>query len=618
MRLVLGVLSQIFFMSFASGALFMVSSVVAPLKTAVIQPASHLPRMNISFTDFSLPLAALEDDYNVGEMQDEEIPQNIPARTLEAGKVEMNLTTPVLKLPMLKVQKNAVFDLSQVSELSQNPQALLTSSQAQANKDIQHPHFWIEGRIELTDGLALSSSTDVIHVGWMLDDKIQREGRVSIADGRYSIKVDRLQGEVIAELVDDKGYVMGEAAVDLDKLFQQYGTSRLTIDNVDLRLTPYNFGFKARTLSVYDTPSSRDPIAGATVSIGNHDLHLASNERGDVEAESLSSRSTGILSAAKSGYRETVVIADFTKAQNLRLFPEKYIKALFDSIDFPDEFRDLGVVWGRVVHRGVPAGGYRVRLSQHRDVGTVYFETYIPMEQNKETSSDGQYAIVGLEEGHYEIEVVDSLDKVIDTKLVYIKPGAISTVEFEVARTKTLYVKYFDPFRTQVRPMEYVTLGQSAMVNVETETSVPVTAYMGDDPLLVFSRLENAEVGSASFASRSMKYQEIPVLDYSWFEKVAQTYKIDKQKGAIVGFVDTQEEFQVYLDKMVLDYQVLYFDIHGDIIKPHEVGRQRAGFIFYNTSTDLHTVLIESSSGAVVSELAYVDGESVALLYKSL
>lgn len=596
----------------------MVSNVVAPLKAVEIRASSHLPRMNLRFTDFSLPMAALEDEYNVGEMVDEEIPQNIPTQPLEAGKVEMQFAPAVMKIPVLKVDKNEVYDLSKLHPAVEEKVTDIAKLNPSMDLGVQHPHFWIEGRIELTEGLALTSASDQVRVGWMSGDQLQREGRVSIAEGRYSIKVDTLQGELIAELVDSKGYVLGEASVDLDKLFQQYGTSRLTIDNVNLRLVPYNFGFKAHTLSVYDTPSTRDPVAAASVSIGQHDLHLTSSDQGQVEAESLSGKSTGVLYAGKSGYRETVVIADFMKAQNLRMFPEKYVKALFDSIDLPEEFRDLGVVWGRVVHRGSPAGGYKVRLSKHRDVSTVYFETYIPMDQNKETSADGQYALVGLEEGHYEIEVVDSTDKIVDTKLVYVKPGAISTVEFEVARTKILYVKYFDPFRSQPRPMEYVTLGATKSVSVETETSVPVMAYTGDDPLLVFSRVQDADVESASFASRSMKYQEIPVLDYTWFDKISQKYKIDKEKGVIVGFVDTQEEFQVYLDKMVADYKVLYFDVYGEIIKPTDVGRQRAGFIFYNTNADLHTVLIESSSGSLVSELAYVDGESVALIYKSL
>ncbi|MCC6137422.1 MAG: hypothetical protein IT287_02230 [Bdellovibrionaceae bacterium] len=627
MRTLVGILFQLLYMGFASGAVFMFTSVIAPLKPVISHPATHLPRMSIRFSDFSLPMAALEDEYNIGEMEDEVIPQNIPSRELRAGTVEMEIRVPVLRIPSLKVQANTQTDLTLAPSVFTKPLAFKEPQKAGASAGasiassltgINQPHFWIEGKIELTEGLALTSGTDKINVGWMVEGKLKKEGRVSIAEGRYSIKVEKLQGEVVAELADAKGYVMGEATIDLEKILRERGDSKITISNVDLRLAPYNFGFRARTLSVYDTPSSKSPVASTQVAIGNHDMSFPSNERGQVANDAVSAKSTAVLYANKGGYRETVVIADFTKEQNLRMFPEKYINALFNSIDLPKEFRDLGVVWGQVLSHGVAVGGYRVRFPQHPEITPVYFDTYIPMEKNKETSADGQYAFVGLSEGHYEIQVLDSIDNVIDTKLVYVKPAAVSTVEFETSRSKTVYVKYFDPFKTQPRPIEYVSLGGKESLTSETEQSIPISTYAGADPLLLFAKVANSKTESASFASRTAKYQEIPVLDHSWFDAIAQKYKIDKKAGAIVGFVDTQEHFEAYLDKSVLDYKVLYFDSKGEIIKKTDVGRQRAGFIFYNTSTDLHTVLIETTSGQIITELAYVDGTAVAVIFKSL
>lgn len=624
MRTVLGILFQVFFLSFASGSIFLFTSVIAPLKPVVSHPATHLPRMSIRLNDFSLPMAALEDDYNVGEMEDEVIPQNMPSRELRPGTVEMQIRMPVLRIPSMKMQANSLQELSHAMPVAQplaykEPKLESPETSAAAfSAGIKQPHYWIEGRIQLVDGLALASSTDKINIGWMQEGQLKREGKVSIAEGRYSIRVDKLEGEVIAELADTKGFVMGEATLDLEKLMRERGDGNMTIANVNLELTPYNFGFRARTLSVYDTPSSKMPVASTQVALGRHDVSFQSNERGQVSNDSISSKSTAILYANKGAHRETIVIADFRKEQRLRMFPEKYITTLFDLIDLPKEFRDLGVIWGQVTNRGVATGGYRVRMPLHPEVTPIYFDMYIPMKQNKETSADGQYAFVGIEEGHYEVEVVDSTDKVVDTKLVYVQPAAVSTIEFEIARSKTVYVKYFDPFRTTPRPIEYITLGQRDAATGETETSVPITAFIGEDPMLLFARFENSATGSATFASRTSKYQEIPVLDHSWFEGISQKYKFNKKQGAIVGFVDTQEHFEAYLDKAVLDYKILYFDSRGEIIHPKDVGRQRAGFIFYNTSEDLHTVLIETTSGQIVTELAYVDGEAVAVVYKSL
>ena len=229
----------------------------------------------------------------------------------------------------------------------------------------RHPHHWIEGKIEFVDGLALTSPTDEIRVGWFVEGAAQREGRVHIKDATYSIKVDRLQGELIAELVDKTGFVLGEAVVDLEKLARERGEHQLTIANVDLKLAPYNFGFKAQTISVYDTPSSRLPVAQAAVQIGKHDLSFHTDNKGQVYQEAISAKSSGMLFADKGGHRETIVLADFSKEQSLRMFPEKYLKALFDSIELPEEFRDQGVIWGVVRHHGVGSHGYRVRIADH-------------------------------------------------------------------------------------------------------------------------------------------------------------------------------------------------------------------------------------------------------------
>jgi hypothetical protein len=623
MRILVGIIFQILQLSFASGAAFMLSNIIAPLKPVISHPATHLPRMNIRFNDFTLPLAALEDDYYVGDVDEETIPQNIPAQELRAGTVEMKIKQTVLRIPSMKMEPAKFLDMTSftvpTAEIAQDVESSkLTLPPPAPSLGLHHPHHWLEGKIEFVDGLALTNSTDEIHIGWFVDGSQKREGRVFIREGTYSLKVDQLEGEVIAELVDSSGFVLGEAVLDLEKVARERGTSLLTIADVDLKLSPYNFGFKAQTISVYDTPSSRVPIPGTEIHTGYHDTTFHTDQKGSVYQESVSAKSTAMLFAGKGGHRETIVLADFAREQKLRMFPEKYVTALFDTIDLPKEFRDQGVIWGIVKSVGAPSAGYKVRMANHPEVSPIYFNMYIPDEKSTQTSTDGQYAFVGLIEGQYELEVLDATDAIVETKLVYVKPAAVATLDFELGRTKTLYIKYFDPFKTQAQPVEFVSLGNKSPVSGMTENSFPVVAHHGTDPLLLFARTENSKVDSATFASRARKYQELPVLDHSWFSEIQRVHKIDKSRGVIVGFLDTEETFNVYLDESIRDFKTLYFDVHGKIISPKDQGRRKAGVIFYDTGTGLHTVLIESATGQILSELAYVDGDAVALFYKPL
>ncbi|MCB9072606.1 MAG: hypothetical protein H6623_03225 [Bdellovibrionaceae bacterium] len=624
MRIGFAILSQVLHLSVASGAVFLFTSVVSPIKPVISHPATHLPRMSIRFTEFSLSQAALEDDYYVGDSDEESIPETVPAQELRAGTVEMSIKPNVIQLPTIRMNASTILDLSKTENLpvtvaaSNRPESRFLPPPMPEEMGTRQPHHWIEGKIEFTDGLALTSSNDEIHVGWFVDGEAKSEGRVFIKDGTYSIKVGQLQGELIAELVDHTGFVLGEAVIDLERMARERSTSLLTITGVDLKLSPYNFGFKAKTISIYDTPSSRQPVPESEVQIGQHDYSVHTDQKGSVYQEAISAKSSGLLSATKSGYRPTVVIADFAREQHIRMFPSKYLTALFDIISFPQEFRDHGVVWGVVRNRSEPVAGYRVRISGHPEVKPIYFNMYIPDESAAQTSVDGQYAFLGLQEGQYELEILDVTDAVIDTRLVDVQMTAVSLQEFEVARTKTLYIKYFDPFRQQPQAVEFVSLGREDKIfSIETEKSQPVVAFTGNDPLLLFAHKQNSNLDSSTFVSRARKYQDVPVLDHGWFSSLQEKYKMDKEQGIIVGFIDSEEVFNVYLDGVVRDAKTLYFDVQGKIIPEGDLGRQKAGFIFYNTGVGLHTVLIESATGQVSTELAYSTADAIATLYKS-
>lgn len=622
MRTVLSFIIQFSFFSVASAGFFIASNIVMPIKAVISQQQTQLPRMSIRFDEFNAAFAALEDDYYVGEFEEEKIPTNIVARELKPGSGEMLPEKAMrFELPSLKINPAITMDRQPTSWKPQEPEP----TAVKIAESMQHqqsfisggkiPHHWIDGKLELIRGLAITDPRDQLRIGWFLEGRKVSDGKIDVNAGTYEIKVDRMEGELIAELVDRKGYMLGEAIVDLELLAKQRSIQQIEVHNVDVQLTPYSFGFSGQTVSVYHSEKNRSMVPDTEISIEGHDYHKASDEKGKIHEEAISNHSTALLTANRGQYREALVLADLEKEQTFRMFPEKFMRNFFDIVNVDKKIRDLGVIWGTIRKEEAAAPGYRVRIAKHPEVPPIYFTYYIADQKRKETSTDGQFAFVGMVDGEYEIEIVDALDKKIDSKMIAVRNGAVSVAEFEIGTRKTLYVKPFDPFSQTPQGLQFAALGSEDVIAAQTEEVLKLPVTQGTDPVLIYTKTENATVEGSTFASRSRKFQEVPVLNNAWWNRIQSEYKIKVVSGVIIGFVDSEAQFNVYNEESATPTKILYFNTQGTIVKN---GERPSGFIMYNTGTGFKNLIIEADTGLLSTEAAYVDGEAISLIYKSL
>jgi len=620
MQKVLGFLIQFLFLSAASAGIFIASSLVAPIKAVVSQAPTQLPRMSIRFDEFSPAYAALEDDYYVGEYQEEKIPTNIAAQVLKPGIKEIHGEQAAsFELPSLKISPSMINEPTSGNWKAPDTKSAVTMAQAMQQENainaLRIPHYWLDGKVELTQGLAITANFDQLRIGWFVDGQKQSDAKIDVMNGTYEIKVDRLEGEVVAEMVDSKGYMFGEAIVDLEMLAKQRVIAQVEVHNVDLDLAPYSFGFNGQTVSVYQTKGNRSPVPQTEVAIEGHDYHQPSDGGGKVHDESISNHSTAVFTASRGQYREAVVIADLEKEQTFRMFPEKFMGNFFDILHVDRKLRDLGVVWGTIRKDEVAAPGYRVRIAGHPEAKPVYFTYYIVDSKRQETSTDGEFSFVGMVDGDYEVEVVDGADKKIDSKLVAVRNGAVSLAEFDIGVRKTLYVRPFDPFTQTPKPLEFAAMGSDDIINAHTEDVLKLPVTQGADPVLIYTKSVNANIGSSTFASRSRKFQEVPVLNSAWWSGIQSQYKIDVAAGVVIGFIDTETNFQVFNQESAQPTHILYFNSQGQIVKN---GERPAGFVIYGVGQGLKNLIIESDSGLLTTEAAFVENASISLFYKAL
>lgn len=624
MKTFVGFIIQSLTMSFASASIFMASNIVMPLKAAAPHQESHIPRMSIKWDEFSPAFAALEDDYYVGDIEDEVIPAELAAEEIKPGTFEIrpnpSLQIELPQLAMSALQAPGTPDgftkpWNEKKTRDANAEELQAQKNLTAVHNLNLPHLWIEGKIELTEGLAITDPRDELHVGWFVEGQKIRDGRVTISEGRYEIKVDRLEGEIIAELIDRKGFTIGEVILDLEDLAKKRAVTGVVIDNVDLRLKPYKFGAHGQTVAVYHSPTSRSPVGPTQVVFGDHDMKLTTKEDGKFAEEAVSAHSSALLAAHRGQYRESVVLADLEQEQLLRMFPDKYMDAMFEIAKVDKRIRDMGVIWGKVSNEEHPMAGYRARIAGHPETQTIYFSTYFPDQNRQATSTDGQFVFWGMLDGEYEIELLNAQGQKVDSKLVSVRAGAVSVSEFNVGLRKTLYVKPFDPFSQEPQSLQVRAMGSDHLYRTMTESTLKIPVGAGADPVLISTKTPHSQHETRTFASRQRKFQEVPMLNHEWWARVQRQHDIRVSSGVIVGFVDTENSFEVFYENPDSATKIIYFDQQGRTLKSNNGA---SGFIIYGAGAGLKTLILEAGTGLITTELTYVDTEAIALLYKNL
>ncbi|MBY0315719.1 MAG: hypothetical protein K2Q26_09380 [Bdellovibrionales bacterium] len=629
MKTLAAIFTQIISTTVMGSAVFMATQIISPLKTKTPIIETHIPRMTIRMDEFSTAWSALEDDYALDNGDEDSIPIDIPSRILVAGEKdyysEIEKThRPRLEIPKLSLNA-ASQDFGTVATLSSpivqapkgtEPALSSTKNPMQEQAIYNIPHFWIQGKIELSGGLALTHPKDEVKLGWFRRDEEERPGKVSIAEGTYELKVDRMEGELLAQLIDSKGSVLGESIVDLDVLAQSRSLNQMMVTGVDIKIVPVDFS-AGKTISTYDSKIHKDPVPKATVYVGQHELSMASDEKGELTDPAITPTSIAVVSTSKAHYQGSLSLVDFQARPHLRMFPDKFLKALHDTLGTEKNRRDAGMIWGMVTKNGEPVGNYRIQIAKHEDHLPVYFNFYIPNRELKETSSDGQYVFVGLPDQEYELELIDATGKVVDAKVVAVRAGYVSQAEFEIGKSKVINVRPFDPLSSTRVELDLAVLGVENTFLGKSEDFIKIPIAANKDPLLVFSKAQQHKVSASTFASRQKKFQDIPILNESWWERMQQLYSIDVSSGVIVGFIDTDQPFEIFLEEPKAGRKVVYFNTRGEIVDKVK-GEMASGFIVYNVGPGLKTLILQTETGLLQTEVAYVDGESVSLIYRQL
>jgi hypothetical protein len=483
----------------------------------------------------------------------------------------------------------------------------------------------INGNLEFTGGIALTSANDRVVVYREDEGEKFEPGAVWLREARYEIFVDRPVGRLVAELRSVSGELLGRGYYELDQLPKIEATKYRT-SGVALRLGPVPHGISGRVMNGTVAGSKSFPAANANVSFEQLPYNAVVQKDGKFDEQTLLEGSSIVTRTTRQGSWGTLAFGHAGKQIDVSLFTDQAMRALIKSAAPADmnAERSSAYIWGRVTRGGSPVAGAKVDLmTTEKELKPVYFNKLgMPDPSLLTTTANGLYAFFPVTPGSHAIQAADH-HGITEPNLFPADERTVTQVDLELKVTQQAKMRVFDAFKTDF-PLnsEVISAGRTRGVTVPRTGEAKVT-FTGGSGLLILdadsgSNYQRARVSVA----RDSRVIDFPMIQTSWIEGLRGSQRITPEAatGTIVGFVRGASLYRVALDEKSVGSasRIVYFDAKGDVAR-NQYGEAGGGFVIFNVPTGFRTVLIQpSGTTKALGSAVLVDSQVTNVISKSL
>jgi hypothetical protein len=475
-----------------------------------------------------------------------------------------------------------------------------------AQKEIIVPDsYQITGPIELKEGLAFLGSMEV---SWVVGDNELQRGSINVPDGTFEINVSQLVGDIIISLYDNKDELIGEGIFNLTHLpLENEHISTL------IEVHPIDWDTAGEIVHSDSLGSGvRRYVEGANVALYAFNDATESKEDGSFSFynwQKTNSRTLAI--ASKPGFIDSIFMLDSKKMATIALFTKEYVDSFFGYIEDLGvrDVKDQGMIYGEI--SGLPnRSGFRVYVENEKP---IYFQSGLASLKLTQTTSNGLFAFVGLQDGDYKL-LIEKKGEIVDEKLVVVEQGKISPVHIDLGQLQK-HLEFFDPLRPDQR-IEKIEIGffdGAKSLNLESsETPSFISINNGGDPGLMHLNTEPLE--THTFISKNKDLQKIPYLQDDKLFDLAKSNDLDVRSGLIFGFVNSSLPYRMAMIESPVD-KIIYFDEDGRVID-HPEEEIPFGFIMGGFPEGLSSLIAESREDQTIlaTDLIYSDHTSVSVI----
>lgn len=474
----------------------------------------------------------------------------------------------------------------------------------------------VVGAIEVDGGLALLGAPDQIRVFHRRDGTFIRSAQIDLTNWEFQIPMSReMTGELVAELRSES-----------DRLL---GVGRMNVADVFRMKKPI---LKLRADSAYTTAmvNSGDGLLGAPVPVSGVKMQIAglnapalrTNAQGAIATKAVEAGSTFEWFATKEGFWPTRTSGHADWPNQIMLFPNRMMDAMFGMIGIQKYDPKTGVIWGQVRNRGVPLEGAKVTL-EDGDASPVYFSGPFPNLRLSGTSSNGYFAFLQLKPGPHQVKT-EANGSSLPTKIVEVQESVVTTIDVSTSKNLASQVQTYEGVSGEPVTAS-VQLTGTHRVATATEGRLNLRFSEGVDPLMLDVFSGPLTLTSRISGDRFQKRQMVPVVKISWIEDLLSKAGVvhDTARSLVVGYIqgkDFEAELNTHYPNSFQAPVPLYFDAQGNPLPGSRKGIAGGGFVFTNLPEGFATVVLHGTDGVSVPYIhrLYLDSRVVGVMSKDL
>ena len=486
----------------------------------------------------------------------------------------------------IKIEK-AELNKATTQQLSALLQRQPSSTNLMNTQNIEVPKnaVLVRGHFELKDGLGLVDQ--VVTLKRMAEGQIFELGQVDVKAGLYQIAVGSFEGEIIAEIKDRAGILVGEVReklVNLKRMNLYYEGPLLKVGR------PSAFGFNPQTI---DQRKINDKYVHGSLFSGNYDLKKTDDIYPNVSRHS---STLGIIKDENNKIATTLSVRTAADKTETHLFSSLWVEGAKEYLSEQLQIQympESGVIVGRIMLDGKPVVGAQVVVQNQAGLEPYYLDQFlIPNVKQNQSSQNGYFIIPGLTPGVYEISAFIN-ERLLGTQQYVVETNLVTYQEiFTNSIPRSIITRSFDAFTSEPLPAELLIPGFKEILSLD-EGFARYKENSSYGLTEIVNRPRSQDYAAYVYIrNHNQDYVHLPQVKESFLSYIVSQLKINKQENTsiYIGFTPTNN-FEVHIaDSEYQKNNLAYFDAQGNLTNRQSAG---GGFVAFNLPEGLQEVILQ-------------------------
>ncbi len=462
----------------------------------------------------------------------------------------------------------------------------------------------IQGFFELSDGVGLTNQT--VSVRRVREGQSIELGQVDLKAGMYQIFVGSFDGELVAEIKDENGIIIGEDRKRISGLTRQNNY----FQGPQLKLgRPSGFAVNLRNI---DDRKVKDTEVAASLFSGNYSLKKTTDIYPNVARHS---STVALIDSAGGKIARTLSIRTAKDPSEIVLFSSNWIEGAKSYISEKLQIQymsDAGIIIGRVLLDGKPVSGAQVVVENQPGLEPYYLDQFlIPQAQQSNTTANGYFIIPGVQEGSYQISAFIQ-NRHIGSQAYFVERSIASYQEIlAMTNVKIATARSFDAFTGQIVPTELQIPGLEDLLSLTLESETYPEGTQSGLVEVINRPAQREYLPYIYLQNQNKDYLHLPQLTEKFIEYLSQNHKINADTSLFIGFVQ-MKNFEVTLADEKFDRSnIVYFGSTGQVsMTPIENG----GFVVFNVPVGTSEIIVVNKDSEKIASQAFYSKASMYYL----